>query len=137
VNDWTRNDDRTWSGPATKRNPTGLVEQTFSDELEDELAKCYDVLDQGQTVLILFEDMFEVNDRFQAVLDWFRDRGNKSKHRWQQGCLMESGWLYFCPADVHIVPTRGVALECDLRAHAEELVRKRGLEARLRAKGLA
>jgi hypothetical protein len=141
--DWSR-DGHTYSGTRIKKKqPTQVtVEGEYSKSLEDKLALAWDALaqtDSNPTVLMLFEDMFDINEHFQAVLDWFKERGIPltTRGRWQQGCRLTRGWLYFCPAQTHVVPTKGVAAEIDLRDEAEELVRKTGLDARLRAKGAA
>lgn len=107
----------------------------YSPELTAKLEQALDVVKKGLTVLILFEDMIEVNEHFQAVLEWCKQRGVRSNHRYQQGCYFPNGgMIYFVGADTHVT-TRGVALELDLRDEAEELVRSEGLDARLRKAG--
>jgi len=120
---------------------------TFTPELESKLEQALEVIEREETVLLLFTDMIDINEHFQAALDWFKGRGNKMTRRWGQGAKMERGWVYFAGADTHckILPdgteepivTRGVTLELDLRPEAHELVRQVGLEARLRERGMA
>jgi hypothetical protein len=119
----------------------------FSPELTSVLEDAFSRTDEGLTVLMLFEDMVEVNDRFQAVLDWFKARGNKMRRRYGQGAFLERGMIYFVGADTHIeerddgeevwIHTRGVDKEFDMRRFAPELVRQVGLEAKLRKKAEA
>lgn len=115
----------------------------FTEDLEGALNLALRTTRTGATVLLLFDDMMDVNEHFQAVLDWFKDNGNKMDRRWGTGCKMQSGWIYFAGADTHCdsngnsIPTRGVALEVDLRPWSAQLIRQTGFEARLREKGLA
>lgn len=109
----------------------------FDEPLRILLDQAFEIVDRNDTALLLLEDMYDINEHFQAVLDWFKEHGNRMVHRWGQGCKMTSGWLYFCGADTHLVPTRGVGTEIDLREVSNQLVRRVGLEARLREKGLA
>lgn len=109
---------------------------TYSASLEAKLLEASGVLDREGVVLFLFEDMVEISDHFQATLDWFKARGNRMTQRFAQGVYMTKGMVYFVGADTHVVPTRGVDIEIDLRPEAHELIRKTGLEARLRKKGL-
>jgi hypothetical protein len=104
-----------------------------SPELEQLLTEARDLTLKGETVLLLFEDMTDINEHFQAALDWFKENGNKMRRRFGQGAFMETGMVYFVGADTHLVRTRGVSKEFDCRPFAHELIRKTGLEARLRA----
>lgn len=110
----------------------------FSPELEERLNQALEVLnrDDGGVVLLLFEDMVEIADHFQATLDWFKAHGNKMSQRLAQCAYMQKGIIYFVGADTHTVQTRGVDVEIDLQPYAHELVRQTGLEARLRKRGL-
>jgi len=108
---------------------------SFSPELDSALEQMYEVLQADKTVVLIMEDMVDINDHFQAVLDWLKDeKGLKMKRRHGACCFMQTGVLYFVGADVHRVPTRGVEKELDIRAYTSELIRTSGLEARLRAK---
>lgn len=99
---------------------------------------------RGRTVLMMFDDMYSVNDHFQAVLEWFKEHGNRMRRRYGQGAYLQQGMIYFVGADTHVkvlpdgteepIQTRGVAREFDLRPFTTGLVRKTGLEARLREK---
>lgn len=100
------------------------------------MKEALDLTLQNKTVVLIFDDMIEIAERFQAVLDWFKDNGNRLSRRFGSGAFMTQGMIYFVGADTHR-PTRGAAKEFDLRPWASELVRKSGLEARLREKGRA
>ncbi len=115
---------------------------SFTPELELVLDEALGLTKQGKTVLFMFEDMVEVNERFQAILDWFKEHGNKMRRRYGQGAFLESGMAYFVGADTHlkdgenietVIDTRGVSKEYDMREFAPLIVRQTGLEAKLRA----
>lgn len=113
----------------------------FPTELETQLDEAFQLTMEGKTVLFMFEDMYEVNERFQALLDWFKEKGNKMRRRFGQGAYMQHGMVYFVGADTHtrfkngeevVIPTRGVTKEYDLRQYAPFIVRQTGLNAKLR-----
>ncbi len=93
MSDWTRTESRAWT------NGKKTAEPEFSDELEDRLSEAHDLLSKGAVILFLFEDMADVNEHFQAALDWFKNRGNRMRRRYQQGAYMQSGMVYFVGAD--------------------------------------
>lgn len=118
----------------------------YSPELTQRLDLALEHLAKGETVLLLFEDMYAVNEHFQATLDYFKSKGNplgkkegRTPSRYGNAAFLESGVVYFVGKDTHDTagPTRGVSIEIDLIEWQHELVRQKGLEARLRAKGLA
>jgi uncharacterized protein YaaQ len=113
---------------------------SYSPELKALLDEALGLLNEGNTILLMFEDMYIVNEHFQATLDYFKKNGNRMTRRFGNGAFMQKGGVaYFVGADTHkdAGPTRGVAKEFDLTPFKEELVREKGLESRLRDKGIA
>lgn len=79
----------------------------YSESLTQKLDEALTLLNKGETVVFLFDDMADVNEHFQATLDYFKDRGNKMRRRYGNGAFMKSGVAYFVGADTYR-PTNGV-----------------------------
>ncbi len=66
--------------PVKEKFASGICSD-FTPELRDILMGLLKQIDQEESVLLLFEDMIEINEHFQATLDWFKEHGNGMKRR--------------------------------------------------------